>query len=294
MNRVWQYHFGRGIVGTASEFGKLGEPPTHPELLDYLTAKFVADGWHLKPLHREILLSATYRQTARHEPDEATAKVDPSNRYLWRFHPRRLDAEQVRDALLAVSGELDAKPGGPAGDGNGTRRSVYTMKKRNSPNELLRALDMPGGFASTAERQSTTTPTQALQLINGDWLLARASKLAARVHGIDEAWLAVLGRPPEPQEKTTAEAFSEKADQGREGCAGGRAREKRCRRHGLQRQHAARASARGDEREGGRRIHRRGRREARQHRSERRAAHAGVAMGWRQGQARNPLAGALM
>nr|WP_256199659.1 DUF1549 and DUF1553 domain-containing protein [Verrucomicrobium spinosum] len=109
VNRVWQYHFGKGIVGTASEFGKLGEPPTHPELLDHLAAQFVADGWRLKPLHRAILLSATYRQTARREPDEMMAKVDPSNRYLWRFHPRRLDAEEVRDALLSVSGELDAK-----------------------------------------------------------------------------------------------------------------------------------------------------------------------------------------
>jgi hypothetical protein len=124
------------------------------------------------------MLSATYRQTARQEPDEVALKVDPSNRYLWRFNPRRLDAEQVRDALLAGSGELDAAAGGPAGDGNATRRSVYTMKKRNNPNELLRALDMPAGFASTAERQSTTTPTQALQFLNGDWLLARSRKLA--------------------------------------------------------------------------------------------------------------------
>jgi len=210
VNRVWQYHFGRGIVATASDFGKLGEAPTHPELLDYLTTKFVKGGWHLKPLHREIMLSAAYRQTARQEPDEVASKVDPSNRYLWRFNPRRLDAEQVRDALLAVSGELDAAAGGASGDGNSTRRSVYTMKKRNNPNELLRALDMPAGFASTAERQSTTTPTQALQLLNGDWLLARARKLASRVEGIDDAWMAVLGRPPTPKEKATAEAFLKK------------------------------------------------------------------------------------
>ncbi|MGV3664176.1 MAG: PSD1 and planctomycete cytochrome C domain-containing protein [Prosthecobacter sp.] len=207
VNRVWQYHFGRGIVGTASEFGTLGQPPTHPELLDYLAAQFVAGGWRLKPLHRAILLSATYRQTARREPDLATAAIDPSNHYLWRFHPRRLDAEEVRDALLAVSGELDPRAGGPATDGNGTRRSIYTMKKRNSPNELLRALDMPGGFASTAERQSTTTPAQALQLINGDWLAARAGTLASRVRRVEDAWLAVLGRSPGPQEKTAAEAF---------------------------------------------------------------------------------------
>lgn len=210
VNRVWQYHFGRGIVATASDFGKLGEPPTHPELLDYLTTKFVANGWHLKPLHREIMLSAAYRQTARREPTGEIAKIDPANRYLWRFNPRRLDAEQVRDALLAASGELDPKSGGPAEDGNGTRRSIYTMKKRNNQNELLRALDAPAGFSSTAERQSTTTPTQALQLLNGDWLLSRARKLAGRVANIDEAWLAVLGRPPTKTERATAEAFLKK------------------------------------------------------------------------------------
>jgi uncharacterized protein DUF1549/uncharacterized protein DUF1553/cytochrome c len=210
VNRVWQYHFGRGIVATASDFGKLGEKPTHPELLDYLTAKFVAGGWHLKPLHREIMLSAAYRQTARREPTSDIAKIDPSNHYLWHFNPRRLDAEQVRDALLAASGELDEKSGGPADDGNGTRRSIYTKKKRNNQNELLRALDAPAGFSSTAERQSTTTPTQALQLLNGDWLLARARKLAGRVENIDDVWLAVLGRMPTKVEREQAEGFLKK------------------------------------------------------------------------------------
>lgn len=210
VNRVWQYHFGRGIVATASDFGKLGEKPTHPELLDYLTNKFVAGGWHLKPLHREIMLSAVYRQTARREPTSDIAKIDPSNHYLWHFNPRRLDAEQVRDALLAASGELDEKSGGPADDGNGTRRSIYTKKKRNNQNELLRALDAPAGFSSTAERQSTTTPTQALQLLNGDWLLARARKLAGRVENIDDVWLAVLGRLPTKPEREQAEGFLKK------------------------------------------------------------------------------------
>lgn len=207
VNRVWQYHFGRGIVATASDFGKLGELPTHPELLDFLAKRFVANGWRFKPLHRDILLSAAFRQTARREPSEAIAKVDPFNRYLWRFPPRRLDAEQVRDALLAVSGELDAREGGPAEDGNGLRRSIYTMKKRNNQNELLRALDAPAGFASTSERQSTTTPTQALLLMNGDWLLSRSRKLAGRVNSIDDAWLAVLGRPPSASERSKAEGF---------------------------------------------------------------------------------------
>ncbi len=210
VNRVWQYHFGRGIVPSTSEFGTLGEKPSHPELLDFLTAKFVSGGWHLKALHREIMLSATYRQTARREPDETAAKADPSNRFLWRFHPRRLDAEQVRDAMLAVSGELDLTAGGPSSDGNGTRRSIYTRKKRNSPNDLLLALDMPAGFTSIAERQSTTTPIQALQLLNGDWLLARSRKLASQAKGIDDVWLAVLGRLPSDKEQAVAEVFLEK------------------------------------------------------------------------------------
>ena len=203
VNRVWQYHFGRGIVSSASEFGTLGEAPSHPELLDYLTAKFVGGGWHFKALHREIMLSATYRQTARREPDETAAKVDPANRTLWRFHPRRLDAEQVRDAMLAVSGELDLTAGGPASDGNGPRRSIYTRKKRNSPNDLLLALNMPAGFVSTAERESTTTPTQ-------DWVRARARKLASRAKSIEDVWLAVLGRLPTDQERATADAFLKK------------------------------------------------------------------------------------
>ncbi|MGB0581758.1 MAG: PSD1 and planctomycete cytochrome C domain-containing protein [Limisphaerales bacterium] len=210
VNRIWQYHFGRGIVGSANDFGILGGRPTHPDLLDHLTAKFVKDGWSFKALHHEIMLSATYRQTARREPDATTSKVDPANHFFWRFHPRRLDAEQTRDAMLAVSGELDLKSGGPSTSTTGNRRSIYTQKKRNRPDELLSALDRPAGFASVSERQSTTTPTQALQLINGDWVLARARKLAARTQDINDAWLAVLGRTPRPREKVTAEAFLEK------------------------------------------------------------------------------------
>lgn len=206
-NRVWHYLFGIGIVATPNDFGRLGEVPTHPELLDYLTQRFLAGGWSLKKLHREILLSATYRQTAHREVPALAAKIDPTNKYLWRFNPRRLDAEQVRDAMLAASGELDLTPGGPSTDGNGTRRSIYTTKKRNSQNELLRSLDAPAGFASTSERQSTTTPTQALLLMNGDWTLNRAQKLAARVTSVADIWQYALGRPPTKKERTLAESF---------------------------------------------------------------------------------------
>jgi hypothetical protein len=114
--------------------------------------------------------------------------------------------------MLAASGELDLTPGGPSTDGNGTRRSIYTMKKRNSQNELLRSLDAPAGFESTPERQSTTTPTQALLLINGDWPLARAQKLASRVSSIDDAWQATLGRPPSAKEEAMASAFIRKRE----------------------------------------------------------------------------------
>ena len=209
-NRVWHYLFGRGIVATPNDFGELGEDPTHPELLDYLTQRFLAGGWSLKKLHREILLSATYRQTAHRTVPEVATKIDPTNKYLWRFNPRRLDAEQVRDAMLAASGELDLQEGGPSTDANGTRRSIYTTKKRNSQNELLRALDAPAGFASTSERQSTTTPTQALLLVNGDWPLARAQKLATRVNSVEEAWQYALGRPPTAKEIEMAASFIEK------------------------------------------------------------------------------------
>ncbi len=209
-NRVWHYLFGRGLCPTPNDFGKLGEDPSNPELLDYLTQKFIASGWSLKKLQREILLSATFRQTAHRAVPELAAKIDPANKYLWRFNPRRLDAEQARDAMLSASGELDLKEGGPSTDANGTRRSIYTIKKRNSQNEILRALDAPAGFASTSERQSTTTPTQALLMLNGDWTLTRAQKLAARVSSVEEAWQYALGRPPTAKEIEAAASFIEK------------------------------------------------------------------------------------
>jgi hypothetical protein len=210
VNRVWQYHFGRGLAGTPSDFGNLGGEPSHPELLDWLASRFVEDGWSLKRLHRRILLSATYRQTARRPPSEVALAVDPANRHLWRFPPRRLDAEQVRDAMLFASGELDLTMGGPSVDAaTSPRRSIYTIKKRNSQNELLRALDAPNGFLSSAERQSTTTPTQALLLLNGDWPRARAGRLVERASSEEELWRAILGRAPASVEASRAEAFVE-------------------------------------------------------------------------------------
>jgi len=211
VNRVWQYHFGRGLSGTPNDFGNLGEAPTHPELLDWLASRFVEGGWSLKRLHTSIMQSATYRQTARVPIPEEVARIDPTNKFLWRFSPLRLDAEQVRDSILLASGELDLTAGGPSTDAStGRRRSIYTIKKRNSQNELLRALDAPTGFTSTAERQRTTTPTQALFLLNGDWPLARARNIAAKSPAVADLWQAILGRAPTPEENARASAFLER------------------------------------------------------------------------------------
>ncbi|MEY4941002.1 MAG: hypothetical protein RIQ93_2737, partial [Verrucomicrobiota bacterium] len=207
-NRIWQYHFGRGIAGTANDLGRLGEKPTHPELLDWLARRFVASGWSFKQLHRLIMTSATYRQTARRPVSDLAAKVDPTNTLLWRFSPLRLDAEQVRDAMLLASGEVDLKAGGPSEDANSSpRRTIYTIKKRNSPDELLRSLDAPAGFSSSSERQRTTTATQALLMLNGDWPRERARRLAAAVHSPEEAWQRVFGRKPSPGDLARASQF---------------------------------------------------------------------------------------
>ena len=225
VNRVWQYHFGRGIAATPNDLGKLGEKPTHPELLDWLARRFVAQGWSFKRLHREMLLSATYRQTAHVPVSEAAALVDPTNRYLWRFSPRRLDAEQVRDAMLAASGELDLTPGGAPQDANLTpRRTIYTLKRRNNPNELLRSLDAPAGFSSIADRQTTSTPLQALLFSNGDWPLQRARRLGADAEGADAVWQAVLGRAPSADEtRRAADFLAQRLDAARPGADRGEA-----------------------------------------------------------------------
>ena len=181
VNRIWQRHFGKGIVPTPNDFGTLGEPPSHPELLDWLTRRFLEGGWKLKPLHEMMMNSATYRQTARREPTATEDNADPSNRLLWRFRPQRLDAEQVRDAMLAVSGELQQREGGASASGSSPVRSVYVKKMRNKPDEMLAAFDSPLGFESAPDRIATTTPIQSLLLVNGDWGLERSRALAKRL-----------------------------------------------------------------------------------------------------------------
>ena len=181
VNRIWQSHFGSGIVPTPNDFGTLGESPSHPELLDWLTQQFLENGWSLKSLHKLILQSATYQQTARRQPTEKISNTDPANRLLWRYPPSRLSAEQARDAMLSLSGELKEKPGGPSVDGNSTYRSVYIKKRRNSPDSLMQCFDAPTGFDSAPKRLETNTATQALLMLNADWPLRRASSLASRI-----------------------------------------------------------------------------------------------------------------
>jgi len=218
VNRVWQYHFGTGLSSNASDFGRLGEPPTHPELLDWLTSQFIENGWRLKPLHRQILLSATYRQSSLIDVPEVAKMTDPQNRLLWRFPARRLEAEQIRDAMLAVSGELQTRTSGPASSSNSTVRTVYTKKMRNSPDALLDSFDAPTGFASVAQRNATTTATQSLLMFNGDWTLKRSEAMAKRLnrqYGTDyeaivrESFRECFSRMPQPEEIEAAVAFIE-------------------------------------------------------------------------------------
>ncbi|MGP0064604.1 MAG: PSD1 and planctomycete cytochrome C domain-containing protein [Isosphaeraceae bacterium] len=201
-NRIWQYHFGRGIVPTPNDFGKLGEPATHPELLDWLAAELVADGWQIKPMHRLIVMSSAYRMSSRATPAELAA--DPSDRWFWRFPMRRLAAEEVRDAMLAVSGDLRYKAGGPSvyppiprevmagqsvpGSGwktstpdEAARRSVYVHVKRSLLVPILAVHDAADTDSSCPVRYTTTVPTQALGMLNGAFANEQAVHLAERL-----------------------------------------------------------------------------------------------------------------
>jgi hypothetical protein len=175
VNRIWQQHFGRGLVTTASDFGTLGERPSHPELLDYLASEFVAGGWKLKDLHRQMVTSATYRQTALRPTPEKALAGDPTNRWLWRMNTRRLEAEQIRDAMLTASGELVLSAGGEGVEASQPRRTIYTRFLRNKKDALLEVFDVADGLLSTPQRNVTTTAPQALLMINSDITIKRAS-----------------------------------------------------------------------------------------------------------------------
>jgi hypothetical protein len=231
-NRVWHYHFGRGLVATPGDFGVKGAPPTHPELLDYLASELMHQGWSTKHLHRLIVRSATYRQAAR--VDAECAKRDPENNYLWRWSPRRLETEAVRDALVAVSGELNPALGGPGVpvakkahyDSNEApeetetvlRRSLYLEHRRNALPPMYSLLDGPAAIESCGRRHVSTVPLQPLFLLNSAFALNRAKAFAARVsaqagrdpdHQIDVAFHLALARLPDEAERRVARTLWE-------------------------------------------------------------------------------------
>ena len=187
VNRVWGWHFGEHLVRTPSDFGTQGQRSTHPELLDDLAGRFVENGWSLKWLHREIMLSATYRQASRHI--ESAAEVDATNRWLWRYNPRRLDIEAWRDAILQASGELDLAMGGPSEPVDtecDARRTVYSKISRGRPHPIFQLYDYPDATQHTPQRQVTTTPLQQLFVLNSKWMQYQAKSLALVVHDIKD------------------------------------------------------------------------------------------------------------
>jgi len=180
VNRLWQWHFGSGLVPTPNNFGLQSEPPSHPALLDWLASRFVKDGWSLKTLHRRMMLSATYGQTSA-VPREQAAR-DPENRWLGRFAPRRLEAEAIRDALLFAAGQLDLSPGGPAGDDVMiSRRSLYVQTARWDRSSFATLFDAANPDASSEKRSVSTVAPQSLFLLNNDFTLAQAKHFAERV-----------------------------------------------------------------------------------------------------------------
>jgi hypothetical protein len=229
-NRLWHYHFGTGIVNTPSDFGFLGGRPSHPDLLDHLAIQLKRDNWRLKPMHRRIMLSQTYRQASDYRA--AAAKVDRDSRLLWRFPPRRLSGEEIRDSTLAVAGLLDTTMGGPGFrlfryvqdnvatyhplDKHGAdtyRRAIYHHNARAMQIDLMSEFDTPDCAFSTPSRSSTTTPLQALTLMNHSFTFDMAQALAERIESesndtagqIKRAFLLAFSRSPTEEEVWAAE-----------------------------------------------------------------------------------------
>ena len=212
VNRLWQHHFGRGIVSTPNDFGVQGEPPSHPDLLDWLAIDLVQGGWKLKRLHKAIVTSAVYRQSSA--SDEARTAVDPENGLLWRWTPRRLEAEPIRDTLLSISGKLDPTMYGPGTlDPAMTRRSVYFFIKRSQLIPTMMLFDWPEHLVSIGQRGVTTTAPQALMFMNSPLGRTAAEGLAGRVAGpnreesIAKAYTIAFGRDPSAEEAKIAIDF---------------------------------------------------------------------------------------
>jgi hypothetical protein len=238
VNRIWNHHFGQGIVATLDNFGKMGEPPTHPELLDWLAVEFMKRGWSIKEMHRLLMTSEAYKMSSQFADDTNIAK-DAANLYLWRFRQQRLEAEIVRDNVLAVSGALNAKMGGPAvfpklpeevldsmkkgiwkmqPEGPETwRRSVYVYRKRGLPFPFFEVFDLPDQNLTCGRRNVSTVPTQALTLLNNEFIYEHAKRFAGRVRALSAdkreqvslAYELALSRPPTEEERKLGLNFLE-------------------------------------------------------------------------------------
>jgi hypothetical protein len=237
VNRIWQYHFGRGLVGTPNDFGHMGERPSHPELLDWLATEFVRQGWSIKSMHRLILNSRTYRQRAGWAHPQ-NAKLDPENRLLWKMPLQRVESEVIRDSILSVAGSLDLTMGGPGvfpevseeilkgaayqrwpktKDGpDHWRRSVYVTEMRTVTAPILDLFDPPDNVSSCARRSVTTIAPQALQLLNNSFVARQAQIFAERLRNdvgrdrnmqVRRAFRLALGRAPRPEEFDTTLTF---------------------------------------------------------------------------------------
>ncbi|MCA2963592.1 MAG: DUF1549 domain-containing protein [Acidobacteriaceae bacterium] len=234
VNRIWGYHFGRGIVGTPNDFGKMGLKPTHPELLDWLANEYVKGGWRMKPLHRMLMTSATYRQGSS---SVAGAGKDPENKLLWRMNRRRLAAEEIRDSMLAVSGRLNSKAGGPSvlvqideelirdlkrpqywvttrDRREHDRRTIYLIYKRNLILPFNQVFDSPDTLLSCARRDQSTHAPQALELLNGTLSNDLAVAFAKRLTGdrVEQAFRLATGRGPNPRERQLSKQYLDDPD----------------------------------------------------------------------------------
>jgi hypothetical protein len=232
VNRIWHYHFGQGLVKTPSDFGFNGGEPSHPELLDYLATQFMQSGWRPKAIHRVILLSSTYRQASTFNP--TAAAQDAGTRLLWRFPPRRLEAEPLRDSILNTSGVLDLRMGGsgyspfepntnyvrvyaPRQDFGPSewRRMIYQEKPRSRQDGTFGEFDCPDASQVVGRRNRSTTALQALNLLNASFMVQQSELFAARLQReastapeqIRRAFELALGRAPDAEEQTSAEAL---------------------------------------------------------------------------------------
>ena len=209
-NRIWQHHFESGLVRTASDFGRMGERPSHPELLDYLASRLVEGKWSVKALHREIMLSAVYQVASMNSA--GSAKVDPDNRLLWRANTRRLDAEALRDSMLAVTGELSLEMGGKPFDVSADqdrRRAIHGFVSRRKLDAMLALFDVPNPNASSDRRAITITPPQQLFFLNGGFVARRGDALAAQVKPgeIREIYRRIFARDPLDAEMRLAREY---------------------------------------------------------------------------------------